>query len=192
MSRSSTNTIIAVAVTAVVGAFLAYRLLFSNKNPIKEDKVNGDDAEAETVGDDAEAETSEDDVEAEAEKLEESKDGREVDNDEGAILTTSARSASQPTSANKPNYKAANIADRSSEDLYVLEEDVSEDETPNKESNSGVLICDELRVALKRGDKEWLDDKKVTNCMICDAKFTALVCRCCSACVCNETFDYAN
>ena len=53
---------------------------------------------------------------------------------------------------------------------------VEEKNSPKKHKESGVFIRDEIKVAIKRGDKEWIDDNDVSNCMICDVKFSTLVC----------------
>ena len=126
---SNTNTIIAVAVTAAVGAFLAYRIFFSEKVPIKEKETKENNAEQEIRKPD-------DDVDVK-------------DDDKG-------QANSDP---NSPQTTA--VVDTS-----------SKAQKPVSAADSILHIADDFIVAKKRGDEEWISDKKVTNCMICDIKFT--------------------
>ena len=129
----SNNTIIAVAVTAAVGVFLAYKIFFSEKVPLKEKKTK-ENKEKKTKENNAEQEIKKPDVK---------------DDDKG-------QANSDP---NSPQTTA--VVDTS-----------SKAQKPVSAADSILHIADDFIVAKKRGDEEWISDKKVTNCMICDIKFT--------------------
>ena len=72
----------------------------------------------------------------------------------------------------KDDDQAQANSDPNSPQTTAVVDTSSKAQKPASADDSILRIADDFIVAKKRGDEEWISDKKVTNCMICDIKFT--------------------